>query len=223
MKSLKVAGGAENWTWREAYDFDIAMARLALAQGQAPQALQVLEALVLSAKASGRANHRMLAEIMAVQASWKSGRQQQAFAYLQSAIALARAHEATQLFTDEGHDLATTRRAIVRRFGLKVFSPDAVEFMSRIVGHSFGRQPRTIWPLGSSEDVPVHAAGLLSGRETTVLKLLAEGRSNKEMARDLDISEATVKFHLKNIYAKLGVSRRDMAVSVSKRLKLTER
>lgn len=223
VETLKEAGGPDNWTWREAYDFDIAAARLALAQGQAPQALQTLEALILSAKASGRAYHRMLAEIMAVQASWKTGRQQQAFAYLQSAIALARAHEATQLFTDEGHELATTLRAIVRRFGLKVFSPNAVEFMSRIVGHGLGRQPRTIVPLGGNEDGAAHAAGLLSGRETTVLKLLSEGRSNKEMARDLGLSEATVKFHLKNIYAKLGVSRRGMAVSVSKHLKLTER
>ncbi|MFK3777583.1 LuxR C-terminal-related transcriptional regulator [Agrobacterium sp. NPDC089420] len=223
VEILKQAGGPDNWTWREAYDFDIATARLALVQAQAPQALQTLETLILSAKASGRAYHRMLAEILAVQASWKAGRQQQAFAYLQSAIALARAHEATQLFTDEGHDLATTLRAIVRRFGLKVFSPDAVEFMSRIVGHGLGRQPRTMPSPGSSDDGAAHAAGLLSGRETTVLKLLSEGRSNKEMARDLGLSEATVKFHLKNIYAKLGVSRRGMAVSVSKHLKLTDR
>ncbi|WP_233283406.1 LuxR C-terminal-related transcriptional regulator [Agrobacterium tumefaciens] len=223
VETLKRAGGPDNWTWREVYDYDVAAARLALAQGQAPQALQILEALIFSAKTAGRAYHRMLAEVMAVQASWKAGRQHQSLAYLQSAIALARAHEATQLFTDEGHDFATTLRAIVRRFGLKVFSPNAVEFMSRIVGHGLGRQPRTIPPLRREEASVAQAAGLLSGREITVLKLLSEGRSNKEMARDLGLSEATVKFHLKNIYAKLGVSRRGMAVSVSKQLKLTER
>ncbi|MCZ7486191.1 MULTISPECIES: LuxR C-terminal-related transcriptional regulator [Rhizobium/Agrobacterium group] len=221
-KSLKELGGSDNWTWREAYDFDIATARLALAQGQASRALQVLEALILSARASGRAYHRMLAEIMAVQASWKAGRQQQAFTYLQSAIALARTHEATQLFTDEGHDLAATLRAIVRRFGLKVFSPNAVEFMSRIVGHGFGRKPRMIVSAHEKHGGIAPASGLLSGRELTVLKLLSEGRSNKEIARELGLSESTVKFHLKNIYAKLGVSRRGMAVSVSRHLKLTE-
>ncbi len=222
VETLKQAGGPGNWTWREAYDFDIATARLALAQGQALRALQVLEALILSARASGRAYHRMLAEVMAVQASWKAGRQQQAFAYLQSAIALARTHEATQLFTDERHDLAATLRAIVRRFGLKVFSPNAVEFMSRIVGHGFGRKPHMIVSAQQKHDGVVPASGLLSSRELTVLKLLSEGRSNKEIARELGLSEATVKFHLKNIYAKLGVSRRGMAVSVSKHLKLTE-
>lgn len=222
VEALKDAADPDNWTWREAYDFEIAASRLALVQGRAPQALQMLETLVLSSKAAGRAYHRMLAEIMAVRAAWKAGRQQQAFAYLQSAIALARAHEATQLFADEGHELATTLRAIVRRFGLKVFSPNAVEFMSRIVGHGFGRQPRTAISLRSAEDGAGVPTGLLSAREITVLKLLSEGRSNKEMARSLGLSEATVKFHLKNIYAKLGVSRRGMAVSVSKHLKLTE-
>ncbi|CAN7503571.1 LuxR C-terminal-related transcriptional regulator [Agrobacterium tumefaciens] len=98
-----------------------------------------------------------------------------------------------------------------------------MEFISRIVGHGLGRQPRMVMPLGGNDDGATHSAGLLSGRETTVLKLLSEGRSNKEMARDLGLSEATVKFHLKNIYAKLGVSRRGMTVSVSKHLKLTDR
>ena len=132
--SLKETSGADNWTWREAYDFDIATARLALAHGQALQALELLEALIISAQNLGpRLPSHAGRDHGRPEASWKVGRQQQAFAYLQSAIALARTHEATQLFTDEGHDLATTMRAIVRRFGLKVFSPNAVEFMSRIV------------------------------------------------------------------------------------------
>jgi len=221
-KSLRDASVPDNWTWREAYDFDLAAARLALAQGQAPEALRLLEALIVSARALGHAYHRMLAEIMAVQAAWKAGRQQQAFAYLQSTIALARTHEATQLFTDEGQELAATLRAIVRRFGLKVFSPDAVLFMSRIVGHGLGRQQRTTRLKKTDEESASPTPGLMSAREVTVLKLLSDGRSNKEIARELHISETTVKFHLKNIFAKLGVSRRGMAVSVSAHLKLTE-
>lgn len=222
VNMLKEAGGPDNWTWREACDFDLASARFALAQGNAPQALQVLQTLIDAARTSGRAFHRMSAEIVAVQAAWKASRQHEAFVHLQSAIALARTHEATQLFADEGHGFASTLRAIVRRFGLKVFSPDAVEFLSRIVGHSFGRQPRMTAHAHLVEDTSTPATGLLSGREITVLKFLSEGRSNKEIARGLGLSEATVKFHLKNIYSKLGVSRRGMAVSVSKHLKLTE-
>jgi LuxR family maltose regulon positive regulatory protein len=49
-----------------------------------------------------------------------------------------------------------------------------------------------------------------------VLLLLTRGKSNKEIARDLGLAEATVKFHLKNVFGKLGVSRRAMAISVAR-------
>ena len=52
----------------------------------------------------------------------------------------------------------------------------------------------------------------LSGREQQVLELVAKGRSNKEIAGALDITEATVKGHLTNILGKLGVTDRTQAV-----------
>jgi DNA-binding NarL/FixJ family response regulator len=52
----------------------------------------------------------------------------------------------------------------------------------------------------------------LTERETDVLKLLAKGRANKEIARDLAIGEKTVKTHVSSILAKLGVQSRTQAV-----------
>lgn len=52
----------------------------------------------------------------------------------------------------------------------------------------------------------------LTEREVQLLGLLADGLSNKEMARQLLVSEATVKSHLAHIYAKLGVGTRAGAV-----------
>jgi len=52
----------------------------------------------------------------------------------------------------------------------------------------------------------------LSGRELDVLRHLAEGLSNKEIARALDISEHTVKFHVNAILGKLGAQSRTEAV-----------
>jgi two-component system NarL family response regulator len=52
----------------------------------------------------------------------------------------------------------------------------------------------------------------LSRREHQVLELVAKGRSNKEIATDLQITEATVKGHLTNILGKLGVTDRTQAV-----------
>ena len=57
----------------------------------------------------------------------------------------------------------------------------------------------------------------LTTRETEVLKFLEQGRSNKEIARALSISVDTVKWFLKNIFTKLGVSTRAQAVSESRR------
>ncbi|ABG03138.1 two component transcriptional regulator, LuxR family [Rubrobacter xylanophilus DSM 9941] len=55
----------------------------------------------------------------------------------------------------------------------------------------------------------------LSGREIEVLDLVAQGASNREIARQLWISETTVKTHLLHIYEKLGVADRTAAVTAA--------
>ncbi|UNO41110.1 response regulator transcription factor [Streptomyces sp. MST-110588] len=55
----------------------------------------------------------------------------------------------------------------------------------------------------------------LSGREREVLRLVAKGTSNREIAAVLFVSEATVKTHLTHIYGKLGVKDRAEAVAVA--------
>lgn len=57
------------------------------------------------------------------------------------------------------------------------------------------------------------AADALSQREREVLELIAQGSTNREAARRLFVSEATVKTHLLHIYAKLGVNDRAAAVA----------
>jgi DNA-binding NarL/FixJ family response regulator len=57
----------------------------------------------------------------------------------------------------------------------------------------------------------------LTAREREVLELLGRGLSNKLIARDLNISEHTAKFHVSSIYTKLGASSRSEAVSLGAR------
>ncbi|MDT9684286.1 response regulator transcription factor [Streptomyces sp. TRM76323] len=61
----------------------------------------------------------------------------------------------------------------------------------------------------------VPAGEALSAREREVLGLVAKGTSNREIARELFISEATVKTHLTHLYGKLGVKDRAAAVAVA--------
>ena len=69
---------------------------------------------------------------------------------------------------------------------------------TRLVGRARGRETQA-----------------LSAREIDVLTLVAKGTINKIIAKDLRISEATVKTHLLHIFAKLGVDDRTAAVTVA--------
>lgn len=93
-------------------------------------------------------------------------------------------------------ELFTAVRAAAE--GRTVLSPAVA---SRLV--SAVRAPRT--PANES----------LSAREREVLALVAKGTSNREIARELFISEATVKTHLTHLYGKLGVKDRAAAVAVA--------
>src|SRR5689334_3931201 len=60
----------------------------------------------------------------------------------------------------------------------------------------------------------------MTPREQEVLLLLSEGLSDREIAARLFLSVGTVKWHIKNIYAKLGVDRRTQAVKRARELNL---
>jgi DNA-binding CsgD family transcriptional regulator len=68
-------------------------------------------------------------------------------------------------------------------------------------------------PVGGSRDDRVVFEGLLTRRELDVLRLLADGNSNKAIAEALVISDGTVKFHVNSILRKLRVANRAEAVS----------
>jgi DNA-binding NarL/FixJ family response regulator len=88
--------------------------------------------------------------------------------------------------------------------GLCVLSP---ETLARLLT---GRKPPR------SMASPVHVE-TLTPREIEVLTMLAEGLGNKEIARQLAISENTVKFHLSSIFGKLGATSRTEAVMLGMR------
>lgn len=75
------------------------------------------------------------------------------------------------------------------------------------------RARRDTAPAPAAEPATGSAIELLSPRERNVLKLMASGHSNKEIARGLGITPETVKSHAKNIYVKLGAQNRAQAVA----------
>ncbi|MDH5798089.1 MAG: response regulator transcription factor [Paracoccaceae bacterium] len=65
--------------------------------------------------------------------------------------------------------------------------------------------------MGGSAETATSNAGL-SARELQILDLICQAKSNKEIARELDVSEKTVRNHATNLFAKLGVKSRQEAI-----------
>ena len=82
------------------------------------------------------------------------------------------------------------------------------------------RLTRRKQPPGFAKNVQVLKSLGISDREYDVLVLLAEGRTNREIAEGLYISLNTVKTHLTRLYEKLEVSRRTQAIGKAKSLRL---
>ncbi|MGJ8609602.1 MAG: response regulator transcription factor [Octadecabacter sp.] len=88
---------------------------------------------------------------------------------------------------------------------------NAVKFMA------MGEQYAPLDFMTAVEEVPQNAlADKLTSRELQVLEGLTQGKSNKEIARDLDITEPTVKLHVKTLYRKVGAANRTQAALIAR-------
>jgi DNA-binding NarL/FixJ family response regulator len=70
-------------------------------------------------------------------------------------------------------------------------------------------------PRGPLERLGEEPVGTLSERQTEIVVLAARGLSNRQIGKEMSISEATVKRHLANVYAKMAVGSRSAAVRVA--------
>ncbi|MFE3837268.1 LuxR C-terminal-related transcriptional regulator [Pseudogemmobacter sonorensis] len=159
-------------------------------------------------RAEGAEAALLPAALMRAEAAARRHLNAEALAALEEAVALARHGDQVQPYRDEGKAFAEEIRRLLRRAGIGGLSRAAVEYLSRVAPQ----------PLRKG-----HASLLISRREAQILTLLAEGLPNKAIARQIGISEPTVKFHLKNLYAKLGVGRRPLAVAAARNLGLLPR
>ncbi len=140
--------------------------------------------------------------------------------------ARAVAEEGTQailLLSEDDRSVPVLREFAPRGWG--VVSPDAPpeELSAAIVAVIQGLVvlPRALTGrLLRGQEVVEEPGEPLTAREREVLGLLGRGLSNKMIARDLRISEHTVKFHVSSIYAKLGAASRTEAVGLGARLGL---
>ncbi|MGE5602626.1 MAG: LuxR C-terminal-related transcriptional regulator, partial [Nitrososphaerales archaeon] len=178
-----------------------------LAQGTSPSLSEASQRLTrLQSIVQATHNTRFLIEVLALQALVLDARGERAAALtsLEHAVALGERGGVIRVFVDHGPRMA----ALLRRLdpgGVGV----AADYLPRLLA-AFG-------DMKGPESLPADAAQVepLSEREKEVLSLLNERMTNKEIARELNISPMTVKRHTVNIYQKLSVSGRRDAVAAA--------
>lgn len=142
-----------------------------------------------------------------------------AYEELLEEMELAVADDGTQailLLSEDDNSVSRLRALPLRGWG--IVSPDAPpeELVAAVTATAQGL---IVLPRSLAERVlqePAMTEELsepLTAREREVLELLGQGLSNKLIARELHLSEHTIKFHVSSLYAKLGVSNRAEAVS----------
>ncbi|MDX6264459.1 MAG: hypothetical protein QOH84_6147 [Kribbellaceae bacterium] len=108
-------------------------------------------------------------------------------------------------------DVALALAAGARGYVLKAGPPD--ELFRALRTANDGGTGIAQEAVGLLVDEVTSPAAVLSDREVEVVRLLAQGRSNREIAADLFLSEATVKTHLVRIYRKLDSTNRAGAIT----------
>lgn len=103
---------------------------------------------------------------------------------------------------------------------------DRDEIVSAVVACARGESvlpPELVTSLATEVHRNAHSNGpLLSERERQILRMIADGKSVRDMAKELFLAETTIKTHIRRLYEKLGVSDRGAAVAYAMRNNLLE-
>ncbi|MNJ15142.1 Serine/threonine-protein kinase PknK [compost metagenome] len=191
----------------------LAQARLLLATNYPDKALEELAILSSYAKRFSRGQLQVTGQLLEACAHADLLQPEQAQAHVLAALSLGRRLGLVRTFLDEGEVL---RKMLVALAGKPLGSEDEAylgRLLERFGSASSGR---------SSESSANGPSAMLTPRELAILQLISQAMANKRVALTLNISLETVKWNLKNIYAKLGVSSRYDAVSWARKNNLIE-
>ncbi|WP_440118537.1 LuxR C-terminal-related transcriptional regulator [Paenibacillus sp. QZ-Y1] len=186
-------------------------ARVLLAQGNTSEALGMMESSLQLAEMKGFKDEQLKANILMAAILQAQGMKTKAMDLLEEAMMIAEPAGMIRVFVDEGvivHDLLremTPNRnsRVYRRQLLTAFETQELAMKS----YSDQKKDEVY------SRVPELRIDPLSGRELEVLRLIAQGRSNREISELLHIALPTVKGHNRIIFDKLQVKRRTEAVA----------
>jgi LuxR family maltose regulon positive regulatory protein len=191
------------------------IARLLIAQGEAEAALRLLDHWQADAQAWRRGRSELEILVLTALAHFTHNHLPQARQTLREALTLAQAEGYQRLFLDEGETLVTLLRAVL----LDVREEPLITYVRNLL-LAFAHRQAEQDTASSSPGAPALLIEPLSPQEQRVLRLLAAGRSNPEIAGTLIVSVNTVKTQVQSIYRKLNVNSRKEAREVARQLNL---
>lgn len=167
----------------------------------------LLERLLDAAKTDKRMGSVIDISILQARLQWTIGNQELALTSLQQALQLAEPEGYVRIFVDEGLSMKDMLSEAVAQGIFSTYSNKLIAAFEE----TFGSEPSPVsQPLGDP----------LTERELEILRLIAEGLSNREISKRLFVALDTIKGHNRNIYQKLQVKRRTEAVARARELGL---
>jgi LuxR family maltose regulon positive regulatory protein len=188
------------------------LARVLLAQDDPGPALTLLQRLLGAAGSQGRAGSVIEIQALRALALAARGDHASALGALTEALTLARGPGYVRVFADEGAPMRALLAQLSaarpgQQHAARRIEPGYPAALLRACGRADAVPPRR------SAAAPPGMAEPLTGRELEVLRLIAAGRSNQGIARELFVSLDTVKKHVTHLLGKLGVANRTEAVA----------
>lgn len=196
----------DDFSYREWDLLGLCLSHLALRRGALEIAENIALRLEQTARLAGRMRTVTRARIVRALIARAWGDEQSAIERLVQALELGQGHGYRRAFLDEGESLIALL-ALVSARGSDSVPPHLISYAAML--HNLLRK--------KDRRAGTESSSLLSEREHDVVRELSLGTSNKLIARKLGVSDQTVKFHVGNLFRKLGVRKRAAAVAEAHR------
>ncbi len=194
----------------------IVSARTAIAEGTWSEALRLLSTLSSNARHGGRHLRYVQAQLLKAAVHYGQGDATKAVRTFREAVGVASQRGLLQIFLDD--ELICRPLVAAALNGIDAGNAalnEELQFLIKL-GERFGIDVTS----STSDEAILTPLEPLTARETAMIELLLSGMRNREIAERLSTSEATVKWHLYNLYSKLGVNNRTAAIHRARALGL---
>lgn len=208
-----------------------AEARILITNGEPEKAIEILEKLYEDVSAFGFIRRKIELKALLSTVYYHTGDYRQAMTCLASALSVGKPQNMIRTFADEGMpmkkllEMLLNNKDDVAESLPEINSKSWESYLEKLIDAFDTFSPEKLTSKISftqKKNETNHSTGLLSSRELEILQILEKGLSNKEIAVTLSMTVNTVKWHLKNVYGKLGVSSRTEAISEARIMGILE-